>query len=250
MRFRPVLNVAFAGLAAATLARPARAQDETQNARMADGLTAGDYVRVHGGLMSPVNAQGSLKNWNSGSTFGLAWENWQPSSGGVGIVGFGIGADYSTLPLNATDFQTRFSGSTNGNISAVSGSNAHILQVGLTTRFRIPSPFAMPSLSVGFGFLDWRPGVIHYTSDKSPGTTVEVAQQHRSGASLSLSGAVDKRVYDRFAVFGEASWVYGFTGYGSGLATPTGVCSNNGCDILKNTSVGVVRGGLRVRAGR
>lgn len=250
MRLRPFVNVALAGAAAMALALPARAQDETQNARMADGLIAGDYIRVHGGVASPVNAQGSLRNWNNGSTFGLEWENWQSSSGGVGIVGFGIGADYSTLPLNGTDFRTRFKSADGETISQVAGSNAHILQIGLTTRFRIPSPFAMPSIGIGFGFLDWRPGVIHYATAQNPGTSVEVAQQHRSGASLAISGALDKRIYDRFAAFGEASYVYGFTGYGSGLATPTGVCSNNGCDVLKNTSIGVVRGGLRVRVGR
>jgi hypothetical protein len=249
MRFRSLLDVALATVALVLVSSATRAQDtQTQNERMADGLIAGDYIRVHGGIASPVNAQGSLQNWNQGSTFGLQWENWQATSGGVGIVGFGLGADLTMLPLDVSGFRTRFSGGTNGTIDQASASNARILQIGLNTRFRIPSPFAMPTIGIGFGFLDWHPGKIHYHSTQTDNG--EISQQHRSGASLSITGGVDKHIYDRFAVFAEASYVYGFTSYGSGLATPTSVCASNGCDILKNTTLGIIRGGLRVRAGR
>src|SRR3954468_3848579 len=64
---------------------------------MAGGLIAGEYLLISGGGTFPVNAQGSLKNYRAGPVFGLAYENWQPSSGGVGAVGFGLGATYSSL---------------------------------------------------------------------------------------------------------------------------------------------------------
>jgi hypothetical protein len=51
-------------------------------------------------------------------------------------------------------------------------------------------------------------------------------------------------------VFGEALYTYGFTSLGRGIANPGGTCTTNGCDVLKNTVLGTLRGGLRLQVGR
>jgi hypothetical protein len=75
-------------------------------------------------------------------------------------------------------------------------------------------------------------------------------QQNRSGGALSFSGGLDKHIYDRFAVFADATYTYGYTSFGGGLAGSGSACLQADCDLLKNTQLGVIRGGLRVRVGR
>jgi hypothetical protein len=105
----------------------------------------------------------------------------------------------------------------------------------------------MPNFSLGFGFINLHPGTIHYTTAANPGTA---NQQRRYGGELTVGAGLDKTVVDRFGLFGEALYTYGFTSLGQGLATPNGNCAANGCDPLKNTTLGTIRGGLRVRVGR
>lgn len=248
MRSRLILGVVATVAMSAALPLVARAQDRaTQSDAFADGLIPGDYLRVSGGIASGVHPQGSLRDWNRGQNLNVNWETWDAASSGVGRVGFGLQIDYSQLPLNEAQFLSDFSAGPLGRATSTSGSTARIYELGVNTRFRIPSPFIMPSISVGFGFLDWRPGEIQYTATGGSGS---VKQQHRSGAAFSIGGALDKTVMDRWAIFGEAVYTYGYTSFGQGLATPGGTCASNGCDVLKNTTIGKVRGGLRVRTGR
>jgi hypothetical protein len=58
---------------------------------------------------------------------------------------------------------------------------------------------------------------------------------------------LDKHIYDRIAVFSEATYVFGLTRFGGGLA---GACAASGCAALSNTTVTTLRGGLRVRLMR
>ena len=60
MRSRLLLAV---GLALVALTRLAHAQGTD----LAGGLRAGDYVRISGGASIPVNPQGSLRDWSSGT---------------------------------------------------------------------------------------------------------------------------------------------------------------------------------------
>jgi hypothetical protein len=245
MRFRlTVVYVAIAALAAGVGgARVAHAQISTT-----DGLLPGDYLRVSGGVVSPINPQGSLRDWNSGPTVNVTWENWQPGSQGVGAVGFGIGIGYTMLPLNEAHFLAIFRPVSGGTATAATASSAGIIDVATNVRIRIPVPYITPSVNLGFGFMDWRPSAIHYTATSGNGSA---QQEHRSGLELSIGGGLDKTIYYRWAIFGEALYTYGFTSFGQGLATPTGTCtSNSECDVLKNTSLGIIRGGLRVRVGR
>lgn len=224
------------------LAISARAQEVD---RFADGLVPSAYLRVGVGAMSPVNAQGSLRDWKPGKGASIAWESWDNGESGVSRMGFAIEAAYSSLPLNTGRFLTEFVPPNGGSVSSISGKSASILEVVTNLIFRVPSPYIMPHFTIGLGFLDWRPGEIQYTGSAGSGRT---KQQHRSGGEIALGGGLDKHIYDRFAVFSEATYVFGLTRFGGG--TLAGACASSSCDALSNTTVTTLRGGLRVRLMR
>ncbi len=245
---RPRLAIGLIAVLA-SLSTKAGAQDRAaQTDRFADGLVSGDYLRVSGGIMSPVNPQGSLRDWDRGTAYGIVWENWQSGPGGVGRVGFGLGVNYGLLPLNEKEFLGGFLTPQGTAATSASASRASLLEIETSVRLRIPTPFIMPSISLGFGYINFRPSTIQYTS---AGGSSATAEQRRYGGEFTIGGGLDKHVFDRYAVFGEASYTYGFTSLGQGLARPGGTCatSSNGCDPLKNTTLGAIRGGLRVRVG-
>jgi hypothetical protein len=225
------------------VASAARAQDTD---RFADGLVPGAYLRVGGGTTTPVNAQGSLRDWKPGGGAMVAWESWDQGQSGMSLLGFALQAAYSSLSLDSDRFLTEFTPPNGGTATSVSG-KAGVLEVTTNLRFRIPAPYIMPSVILGLGFIDWRPGSIKYTGTTGSGTT---RQQHRSGGEVAIGGGLDKHIYDRFAIFGEAMYVYGYTRFGAGYGTPTGACASSGCDALRNTTVTTIRGGLRVRLMR
>jgi hypothetical protein len=227
-----------------SMAVVAHAQGGEPTDPRAAGLTSGDYIRVGGGIVTPVNAQGSFRDWNSGPGINVTWENWQPGSGGVGIVGYGLGVDYARLPLNEANFLSSFTPATGGTATSASGSAAQFFVVSTSLRVRIPMEYVVPSITIGLGFLNYRPSSVDYKSSTGNGTA---KQESRSGGELSISGALDRQIIDRFAIFGEAQYLYGFTSLGRYAATPGGNCAANGCDVLKNTAVATLRGGLRVR---
>jgi hypothetical protein len=229
------------------LASPQRiaAQDRPGDP-MAGGMAPGDYIRLSGGPTIPVNPQGSLRNWDTGVGFSLAYENWQAGSGGgLGRVGFGLGAAYSRLPLDEQKFAAIFTPSSGGTLQSGSG-HAGVLEITSNLRIRIPAPLVMPTINIGLGFINWSPGSIHYTS--TTGETGNVKQSSRSGAEFSIGGGLEREVYDRIGVFVDAAYVYGYTSYGSGFGTPTTICQS--CDALKNTTVATIRGGVHARIGR
>jgi hypothetical protein len=158
----------------------------------------------------------------------------------VGRVGFGITGTYSFLPFKADVFETEFS-NTARNASA---SHAGILEIISNARIRFPSPVVSPAVIIGFGFINWAPGKINFIDGNQQ---VSVTQEHRSGAELTIGASLDRQLWDRYAAYVEGSYVYGYTSYGRGFTTPGGVCTNSGCDPLKNTTVTTLRGGLRVR---
>lgn len=210
----------------------------------AAGLVSGDYIRVGGGLVSPVNAQGSLRDWNSGPGISVIWENWQPGSGGVGVIGYGLGVDYARFPLNEPQFIADFQTAQGGKATAASSSASQLFVVSTSLRVRIPAEYVVPSITLGLGFLNYRPSSVDYVSASGNGSA---KQQSRSGGEISISGTLDRQIVDRVAIYGEAQYLYGFTSLGRFSATPGGNCAANGCDVLKNTPVATLRGGLRVR---
>jgi hypothetical protein len=243
-RIMAVLVLSFACIAQRTAAQERPATGDP----MADGLTAGQYLRVSGGMTSPVSPQGSLRDWNRGAGVAVAWESWDTGATGLGRVGFALTAAYSMLPLNEQQLKSDFTSPLTGApIQSATASKASVLEITTNLRWRIPFWYMMPAINFGFGFINWHPGEIHYRSGTDAGNA---RQQSRSGAELSIGGSLDKTIYDRWAVFGEAAYVYGYTSFGRGLSTPGGQCVSNGCDVLKNTTLGTMRGGLRVRIGR
>jgi hypothetical protein len=216
--------------------------------RFADGLVPGDYLRLGVGVIAPVRAQGGLRDWSRGQNFAIAYENWGAGQTGVSNVAYGLSAEYGRLPLNTDQFLADFTPAANVHATSATASSATTFLIGTNLRVRIPAPFIMPSLSFGFSFIDYKPSTIHYTSSAGDGTT---SQQHRRGAAFSFGAGLDKHIVDRFGLFGEAVYSYGFTSLGQGYATPGGTCANtNGCDVLKNTTLGVIRGGLRIQTTR
>lgn len=212
-------------------------------------MVAGGYVRVSGGVATPVNAGGSLKEWKTGSTFNVMWENWENTDRGtLSLFGFGLYADLSLLPFDEDQFIKDFTGGPNGTVLSATAGNARVIQFGVNTRFRIPAPYFTPSISIGFGFLDWHPGTIDYVAVGGSGTA---KQQNRQGGVLTLIGGIDKHIYDRVSIFGEAAYAYGYTSFGQGLGATGSACIAANCDLLRNTPFGTIRGGLKVRtAGR
>jgi hypothetical protein len=64
---------------------------------------------------------------------------------------------------------------------------------------------------------------------------------------LTIGAGLERRIADRYGLFAEAVYAYGFTSIGQGSAAPGGVCGTNSCDVLKNTSIATLRGGVSVR---
>src|SRR6185503_6328531 len=200
LRSYTIVAAALAGLLAGLLATPCIAHAQSPD-QTSEGLIPGDYLRLSAGIAAPVNAQGSLRDWNSGVGANLFWENWQPGSGGMSRVGFGLGVGYSQLPLKESQLVADFSPPTGGPIVSATADKASILEITSMVRIRIPAPFIMPTVNIAFGYMNWAPGEIHYTSAT---TTGNAKQQHRSGAEFSIGGGLDKNIIDRYAIFGEA----------------------------------------------
>lgn len=224
---------------------PVRAQDA--NDRYDGGLAPGDYLRVGYASVNPIHPEGSLVDWNRGRGVHLLWENWAIDSRGVSKLAFGLQGSYSVFPFNEQRFINDFVNGPNGRVLTASSNHATIYELGVVTRLRFPMPYVIPNIAVGFGFVNWRPGTIDYTAVGGTGTA---KQGNRTGGSLSLSGGLDLHVVDRFFVFGDAAYTYGYTSFGSGLGGSGSACLQTSCDLLKNTQLGVIRGGLRVRVGR
>src|ERR1043166_9064742 len=192
MRFRSL--VLLAALAAASFAAPRAALAQVvATDPMADGLVPSDYLRVSGGWVAPVTPSGSLRDWKNGWGANLFWVNWQQGSSGVGRVGFGLGIGYSLLPLDEAQLLHDFTPPSGGAVTAATADKASILEITSQLRIRIPAPFIMPTVNIGFGFMNWAPGEIHYTTAT---TTGSAKQQHRSGAEVSLGGGLDKNLFD------------------------------------------------------
>jgi hypothetical protein len=217
---------------------------QAQGTDLAGGLRAGDYLRISGGVATPVNPQGSLKDWEQGTSFSLQWENWQNGGTGVGRLGIAIMLNYSMLALDEAQFLSEFVPIQGARPTSASASSAGVFELATNLRFRIPSPLLMPTINVGVGFMNWAPASINYNSPTGPGTA---KQRHRSGAELTIGGGLERNIFDRYGLFAEATYAYGFTSIGQGAATPGGVCATSSCDILKNTSIATLRGGLSVR---
>lgn len=237
MRSRLLLVVAAALAAQAHVS-------QAQSDRFNGGLTSGDFLRVSAGVTTPVNPQGGFGDWKAGPGFNVSYVNWQPGDNGVGRVGFGLGFGYSALPLDEAKFITDFSPLSGGKATSASAGSGALFELNTGLQIRIPAPLVAPTIRFGLGYIGWRPKTISYTAPTGNGTT---KQQSRNGAEVSIGAGLERDFAGRFGIFGEADYVYGFTGLGQSSATPGGICGGNGCDVLKNTSVTSIRGGLSIK---
>ncbi len=212
-----------------------------------ESLSAGEYLRVAVGTTTPVNPQGSLRDWSRGTNYSLGYETWAPGGqSGTSRLGLGLLIDYARLPFDAGEFTRGFTPIAGGQVQSANASSATQFNIATTLRYRFSAPLVMPSLLLSLGYLDFKPATVHYTATSG---SASATQQHRRGASLSIGGALDRHIADRVGVFGEAVYTYGFTSLGRGLTSPGGTCPSNGCDVLKNTTLGMLRAGLRVQMG-
>ena len=175
------------------------------------------------------------------------WENWDTGRNGVGRVGFGLMLDYSLLPFDEQQFLSDFVSPTGRSAHGEREEGRHFSgrrehhEFAFRRRSSCRRSASGSASSIG----------VRARSRTPPPTATSTAkQQHRSGGSVSIGGGLDKQIYDRFAVFGEAIYTYGYTSFGSGLAGSGSTCLTSGCDLLKNTPLGTLRGGLRVHVGR
>lgn len=241
MRSRPLALVLALSLVASTRAF---AQTPTP---MTDGMVAGGYLRVSGGVVTPVNPGGSLKEWDAGSTFHVMWENWENTDRGtLSLFGFGLYGDVSFLQFDQNQFIRDFTNGPNGTVTSARAGRGRAIQFGVNTRFRIPAPYFTPSIGLGFGFIDWHPASIDYVAVGGSGTA---KQQNRQGAALTLTAGIDKHIFDRVSIFGEAAYAYGYTSFGQGLGATGSACLAANCDLLKNMPFGTIRAGLKTRIG-
>lgn len=249
MRSRPFTAALAAVAILAALSARLAAQDDAADPR-AGGLVGGNYLRASAGFTSPLNPSGAYRDWDGGPGLAVTWENWDNGMRGVGRLGFAIGATYAMLPFDAAQFLPRFQTLAGVPATSANASDAWLLTIETQLRYRLPVPYLMPSILFGFGYINFHPSTIHYATAATADATT--AQEQKTGAVLSIGGALDRQLFGRYALFGEATYGYGFTSLGSGFTTPRGTCaaSNDGCDVLKNIALGTVRGGLRVRVGR
>lgn len=248
MRPRPFIAL-LAALFVVASAHPLAAQDEAGDPYAA-GLVGGNYLRASAGFTAPINPSGAYRDWNSGPAVALAWENWDNGMRGVGRLGFAIGATYASLPFDAAEFLPRFQTLAGVPATSAHASSAWLLTVETQLRYRLPVPYLMPSILFGFGYINFHPSTIHFATAAAADATT--AQEQKTGAVVSIGGGLDRQLFGRYALFGEALYGYGFTSLGGGFTNSRGTCaaSNEGCDVLKNIALGTVRGGLRVHIGR
>lgn len=215
----------------------------------AQDISSGNYVRVSAGVTSPVNPSGSFRDWDRGNGFGVSWENWESMGGGPPRAGFGIAFDYAQLPLNEQQFLATFQTGQGARASSATAKKTSVWTIATDLRLRIPMPLVMPTVNFGFGIIDYRPSTVNYVT--TGGTSGTAEQKGRTGAELSIGGGIDREIAGRVAAYVEALYRYGFTSVGEGIAAPGSAClEGGGCDALKNTAFGTIRGGLRIHVDK
>jgi hypothetical protein len=237
MRSRLLFAIA---VALASHARVGSAQAD----RFTGGLTEGDYIRIGAGVTNPVNAQGGFRDWKKGTGFTLGYQNWGAGDNGVSRLGVSLNAGYSALALDEAKFIGDFTPLSGEAVTKASAGSGALIEVNAGFNVRFPSPLVVPTIRFGVGYIGWRPKKIEYTTASGSSTA---KQQTRNGAEVSIGAGLERHFAQRFGIFGEANYVYGYTSLGQSSATPGGICANNGCDVLKNTSVTTIRGGLLVK---
>ena len=136
------------------------------------------------GSTTPVSPTAALRDWDRGTTSTPAWENWDTGVSGVGRLGFGLDAAYSTLPLNDPLFRDTSRPVNGATVTSASSARAGILEVTSRLACGFRSPYIMPNLSLGLR--------IHRLAARSRSTTSR--RWDRQGPTATPTRAPKSRV--------------------------------------------------------
>ena len=156
-------------------------------------------------------------------------------------MGFGVGADYSRLPLNEAQFNSDFT-SLGAHPTSATASSATAFTISTAIRFRIPGAIhhAEPRSRIRiYGFHS------EHRALQAPTGSGTANQLRRRGAAFTFGGGLDKHIVDRYAIFAEAVYTTASRASVRASRRRAARASNTQCDVLKNTAFGVLRGGLR-----
>ena len=242
MRFRPRSLLIL--LTSVSLLAPATAISQVVGRQISNTYFGGDNVRLTAGRATP---HGGMHNWSPGLAFGVAWESWDPGGGGSSRVAVGLAGSYSSLPFDRSTFIADFESTTSKHITEASASDAVVADLMVTLRVRGPTTFVMPSLLIGLGYYNFKPGTIDFRATDSTGSA---RSRSKSGPSGNIGIGLDGPFIGRTAIFGEAVYAYGWSSDNILSQSASSRCGGNVCDTFKSTQATMIRGGVRVRIGK
>src|ERR1051325_8197494 len=159
---------ASALLFAAVLTVPTLARAQGGQMRAPNPLFGGNNIRLAVGSAGLV---GTTDNWSRGVTFGVAWESWDPGSGGdVGRVAAGLGLHWARLPFSSSNFLQDFNASSGLHSTTATASDANMIDFQLMLRIRGPRIVVLPSALLGIGYYGFRPGTVNFSGPDSTGS--------------------------------------------------------------------------------
>jgi hypothetical protein len=213
--------------------------------RVTSAYFGGDNIRVTAGRAMP---HVGMHNWDTGMSYGIAWESWDPGRGaGPSRVAVGLAGSYSRLPFSRSDFAKEFESATGKQVTQATASAATIADLQVTARVRGPTMLVMPSLVIGVGYYNFSPSTIAYQATDTAGTA---RTRGKSGPSANIGLAVDGPFIGRTALFAEALYAYGWSSDNQLSRSASSRCGGNVCDTFKSTQTTLLRGGVRLRLGR
>ena len=199
---------------------------------------------------NPLDAQGNLRDWSSGTAYNLMWESWGAGGAGTDLTGYGFSVGYTQLPFNNSFFVQNFTPTqVTGSTATATAADARVLEFLATLRIRIPTPLVMPHLSLGLGFIELA-SRHHSTTPRQRARRPTQSRKAVRRAEFSVGGGVDRHVYDRVGIFAEARTPTAITSFGQVRNADRDVRGQRMRRPLKNTTLGTIRGGLRVRIGQ
>ena len=205
----------------------------------------GSFVRVGGGITTPLFPSGSMHDWARGWQTAVSWESTGSSRGGdVSRVAVGFAGDFGRFPLDQAQFIANYP-SGGARPTAATAPDATLIDVQATARINIPAPVVTPSVLFALGYYNFHPSNVTF---QSPDSTGVARYRSRSGASVAIGFGLDRQLAGPAGVFVEGTYLLGATRFGFVAANSR--CGTSSCDIFNNTYIGALRSGLRFRVGR
>src|SRR4029079_8313054 len=108
----------------------------------------------------------------------------------------------SVLPLDEKQFLSDFTPISGVRPTSATASSAGVFELATNLRFRIPTPFIMPTINLGIGFMNWRPATIDFDGPTGHG---QAKQRHPSGAGITIGRALERDSSERCGLLGETA---------------------------------------------